>query len=35
MMNGQWWDEIYMEALSDEFESPVLDTIFDSEADIR
>jgi RimJ/RimL family protein N-acetyltransferase len=35
MMNGQWWDEIYMQALSDEFESPVLDTIFDSGADIR
>ena len=35
MMNGQWWDEVYMQALSDAFESPMLDTIFDARADKR
>jgi RimJ/RimL family protein N-acetyltransferase len=32
MMNGKWWDEVYMECLSDEFESPVLSDIFSAES---
>lgn len=28
MMNGKWWDEVYMECLSDQFESPVLGNVF-------
>ncbi len=35
MMNGQWWDEIYMQALSDDFQSPVLDAIFVAESPQR
>lgn len=28
LMNGQWWDEIYMECLASEFTSPVLSSVF-------
>lgn len=35
MMNGQWWDEIYMECLSDEFNSPVLRNTFTAETDVQ
>lgn len=28
MMNGRWWDDIYMQVLSDDFDSPVLEGVF-------
>ena len=31
-MNGQWWDEVYMDCLASEFESPVLGAIFQPDA---
>jgi diamine N-acetyltransferase len=33
MMNGRWWDDIYMQALSDDFESPVLERVFTADLD--
>ena len=33
MMNGQWWDEIYMQILADDFESPVLERVFSERLD--
>jgi diamine N-acetyltransferase len=31
MMNGEWWDDIYMQILADDFQSPVLEDIFTSQ----
>lgn len=31
-MDGRWWDEVYMDCLSTEFESPVLGKIYTPEA---
>jgi diamine N-acetyltransferase len=31
-MNGQWWDEVYMDCRASEFESPVLGAIFQPDA---
>lgn len=28
LMNGEWWDEVFMECLASEFTSPVLGTVF-------
>lgn len=33
MMNGRWWDDIYMEALAEDFTSPVLEDIFSTGLD--
>jgi RimJ/RimL family protein N-acetyltransferase len=33
MMNGRWWDDIYMQALSDNFDSPVLEGVFTADTD--
>lgn len=33
MMNGKWWDDIYMQALADDFHSPVLERVFSADTD--
>lgn len=33
MMNGEWWDDIYMQVLSDDFDSPVLEGVFTADPD--
>jgi RimJ/RimL family protein N-acetyltransferase len=33
MMNGRWWDDIYMQILADDFESPVLERVFTPDPD--